>query len=258
MQMGWLVGVFVMVAVMAVSIAGLLASRRAVQVEELRFSHDVGGYFISAIGGIYGVLLALVVVSVWEDFTIVKMAVSREGGAISDLARVSIDLPDDSGTRLRVALQAYAQSVVDHEWTAMANGQPDDHTENALHALWRAVTREIDVSTPVGKTVLSFALDRLGALSENRAHRVVASGERLPDVLWVVLVLGGCVTIAFTYLFGAAKRLQVVMTAALASQIGMALFLVLALDNPFSGAAVVDDVPIRRALFVIAEMDRGR
>ena len=63
------------------------------------------------------------------------------------------------------------------------------------------------------------------------------SSESLEQLLpWVVLILGGIITVGFTYLFGLENTLvHTLMVAALALIISISLFTVAALDHPFSG-----------------------
>jgi hypothetical protein len=81
-------------------------------------------------------------------------------------------------------------------------------------------------------------LDQVDALSDSRRMRLVASEKGVPGVLWSVLIFGGVAAIGFTYLFGLestwAHRLMVVTLAAI---IGLVLFTVGAMENPFEGGA---------------------
>lgn len=81
-------------------------------------------------------------------------------------------------------------------------------------------------------------LENLNALGDLRTRRLLSSQAALPGVLWILLVGGGVITIGFSYLFGM-KNLwaQVLMTAAAAGTIAFFLFLILALDLPFTGGA---------------------
>ena len=64
------------------------------------------------------------------------------------------------------------------------------------------------------------------------------ANQGIPALLWVVLVVGGMITVGFTYLFGLestwAHRLMVM---ALAGLIVLVLFTIGELDYPFSGGA---------------------
>ena len=54
--------------------------------------------------------------------------------------------------------------------------------------------------------------------------------------MWLVLMLGAVVTVAFTYLFGSKHGpMRSVMAGALGLLIGLVLFLTVSLDYPFRG-----------------------
>jgi hypothetical protein len=79
-------------------------------------------------------------------------------------------------------------------------------------------------------------LDQLHGVGDGRRERLLAASEGLPTILWVVLIGGGAITIAFTYLFGLENTaVHTLMVASLALTIALSLFTVAALDHPFRG-----------------------
>lgn len=59
----------------------------------------------------------------------------------------------------------------------------------------------------------------------------------IPGILWAVLVLGGVITVGFTYLFGLRSNLaHTLMVATLTAILAMVLFTIGALEYPFSGS----------------------
>ena len=79
-------------------------------------------------------------------------------------------------------------------------------------------------------------LVQLHDLGNARRERLLAASEGLPTILWIVLILGGVITVSFTYLFGLEDTLvHLLMVAALAMIISKSLFTVAALDYPFKG-----------------------
>jgi hypothetical protein len=105
---------------------------------------------------------------------------------------------------------------------------------------------------PQSRTPSTFydqATTQLHTLTALRASRLQESGQQLPLPLWIVLIAGAVISIGFTYFFGVADpRAQVTMVAALASLIGLVLFLVLALDLPFSGDVGASPEAIQQAI----------
>ncbi len=73
-------------------------------------------------------------------------------------------------------------------------------------------------------------------LDEQRALRLLEVREGLPPILWVVLVVGGVITVAFTYLFGMETPwLHMLAVAALTVIVSLILYTIAVLDYPFNG-----------------------
>ena len=68
-------------------------------------------------------------------------------------------------------------------------------------------------------------------------------------MLWIALVVGAIVTVGFATIFGLrSAMLHVVITASLASVIGVLLFVAVAIDHPFAGDVAVEPRPLERVL----------
>src|SRR3712207_3015347 len=62
-------GVLVVLGACLAAVAGLVLVQRLVPVTIRKEHNDVAGFIYAVVGGIYAVLMALVVIAVWEDFT---------------------------------------------------------------------------------------------------------------------------------------------------------------------------------------------
>jgi hypothetical protein len=135
--------------------------------------------------------------------------------------------------------------VVDQEWPLMEQGRTPqmENTQETTRG-WvliddiRATLQEVEPRTVAEQALYAEGLDQVQRLADARRTRLVAAEESIPAVLWVVLVVGGMVTVGFAYLFGldntGAHRLMVV---SLAGVIALVLFTIGAMDHPFSGGA---------------------
>ena len=71
----------------------------------------------------------------------------------------------------------------------------------------------------------------------------------MPNVIWLVLLTGVAVSIAFTFFFGMEGLLaQTVMTALLALLIFSELLVLIAVDRPFTGAVKVHPTALAEVL----------
>jgi hypothetical protein len=95
----------------------------------------------------------------------------------------------------------------------------------------------------------SQILEQLHDLDNARRERLLAAEEGLPPILWVVLILGGVITVGFIYLFGLENTLvHTLMVAAFAMIISLTLFTVAALDDPFKGDVRIHPVAFEQVL----------
>lgn len=244
--------VWVLVLLLAIftllAMAGPVLVRRAVPLDRLRTNNEVAGFKFAVIGVLYAVLLAFVVIIAWERFHEAERALAAEAGAAGAISRLSTGLDAGGAAEVRRRTAAYLQSVLADEWPSMARGHSSPGTSQALTDLYEAVLRERpgDMHDADLQTDLFRQLDQLTAA---RRDRLVMAGGTVPGVIWFVLILGAVLTIMFTYLFGSQYVvMQSLMTGVLAAIIFSAILVVVAIDQPFTGAIVVEQEPLRAVL----------
>jgi len=215
---------------------------------ERRQKHnDVAGFIYAALGVIYAVLLALVVIAAWESYERARVTVEEEANALAEIFWLAHWMPQPEGRELQEAARSYAREVVEEEWPLMEQGRTplmEDTQETPTGWVLiddiRVRLHEFEPHTEAEQDLYAEGLDQIQRLADARRMRLVAASESMPAVLWVVLIFGGVVTVGFTYLFGLqstwAHRL---MVGSLASVIALVLFTIGALEYPFSGGAHV-------------------
>ena len=237
-------GVLVIVGVCLAAVAGLESVQRLVPYEKREQHNDVAGFLYAVVGVIFAVLLALLVIAVWEQYQRANETVESEANAVAEIAWLAHRLPEPEHHVLQEDARSYAQEVVDNEWPRMEQGLGG---VQSLPEGWdlvddmRATLQEVEPSTVAEQELYAEGLDQIQRLNDARRMRIVASKEGLPGVLWAVLVFGGVVTVGFTYLFGMrnswAHRLMVMSLTAV---IALVLFTIWAMEYPFSGGARIE------------------
>jgi hypothetical protein len=228
-----------------VALAGLELVQRLVPASSRQPHNDVAGFIYAALGVIYAVLLALVVIAVWEQYRAASETVELESNATAEIFWLAHRFPEPEGTHLQELARSYAEEVIHNEWPLMEQGQAPLMTQTqGTPAGWtlideiRANLQEFQPQTKADEQLYAEGLDQVQRLADARRMRLVAAEEGVPAVLWGVLIFGGVAAIGFTYLFGMentwAHRLMVVT---LATVIGLVLFTIGALEHPFSGGA---------------------
>lgn len=230
-------GVILILLAMLVSVVGLMIVRHFVDVHRLKEYHEVASYFFLMLGTLYAVLVAFAIFVVWDGFTQAGTNLEHEANEVGDLSRLSMAMPDPMRKKVSVALGEYLNSVTADEFPAMANGHGSQRTWIAVQNLWD-VYDGFKPDTLQMQAYLTQSLEHLARLSDYRRMRLFASRGTVPDALWMLLISGGVLLIAFTYLFGHDSLFsQAAMTAVLAGILAFSLFLIASLDTPYSGVA---------------------
>jgi hypothetical protein len=237
--------VLVIGAVCLLALAGLELVQRLVPASSRQPHNDVAGFIYAALGVIYAVLLALVVIAVWEEYGAANDTVEQEANALAEIYWLAHRLPEPEGSHIQELCRSYAEEVVHIEWPLMEQGQAPLMTQTqGTPAGWtliddiRANLQDFQPHTKAEEQLYAEGLEQVQRLADARRMRLVAAEEGVPGVLWSVLIFGGIAAVSFTYLFGLentwAHRLMVVTLAAV---IGLVLFTIGAMEHPFSGGA---------------------
>lgn len=134
----WIVGL--VPAVAEIFAIGLMLLTRTISgVERLKLNNEVAGFKFAVVGLFYGVLLAFVVIAVWDEYRNTETAVRNEAKAAVDLHRVTIALPFEAGTKIRQLLITYTDHVRKYEWPTMAHGKSSEHASKDLDELSTAI-----------------------------------------------------------------------------------------------------------------------
>jgi hypothetical protein len=240
--------ILLLIVLTALAMAGPLLVRRRIALERLRTNNEVAGFKFAAIGVLYAVLLAFVVIIAWERFANAERALVMEAGAAATAYRLAPGLGEAPAAAVRSRLAAYLQSVLDDDWPAMATGHSSPVTTRALNSVFDAVVqfRPADLHDADVQQDLLHELDQL---TQARRDRLVMAAGTVPGAIWFVLFLGAVLTIAFTFFFGTQNVItQSLMTGVLAALIFSAVLVIIAIDRPFTGAVVVPQEPIRSVL----------
>lgn len=236
-----IVGGFVL---MALSI-GYLVSRFTSR--EVRMAHnDRAGFILAVIGVIYAVLLAFVAIGVWERFEEAETRTYEEASAIATVYRDAGSFP--RAAKLRAMLRTYVYSIIYEEWPEMKRGERSRISNALLEAADRYV-RALPANTIRLGDIHTQMLAAMDTTLMDRQTRLTIDSSGINRLMWVVLIAGAFITVAFTYLFGFDQTLmQELMIGGLSLLIGLVLFLIIALDYPFRGSIYVQPEAFRALL----------
>src|SRR5690242_11674233 len=137
-----LTGVLIIGGGTLLAMLGPLLVRRYVALDRLTINNEIAGFKFATVGVLYAVLLAFVIIVVWEKFSNSEANVVREAGAAENLYRLSQGLGDFSGADLRKAVATYLKAATQDDWPAMdrADVNAGGPAKQALDAIYRMLS----------------------------------------------------------------------------------------------------------------------
>jgi len=228
-------GVLSVAGSILISLLGMWVVRKFAPYEIMEGHKEMAGFIYGILGTIYAVILGFSVVVLWEEIRDAEAVADREASQLSDLHRLAQGMPAGQAHAFTESLKNYCKLVVDDEWPLMNKGESSPKAHDRLLEIWRE-SRGLDAQTEREKIILAKIVDTLANLDDARRGRLLAARTSLPKPLWFALISGAVITVGFSYLFGLKNVIaHTVITILLAASIGLGLFLIVALDRPFSG-----------------------
>src|SRR5215213_2201943 len=242
-------GLFLVALAILIAVGGLVLVQRLYSTDQRKQHNDVAGFIYAVLGVAYAVLLGLMLIAVWEKWNAAEALTTDEANELAGIFWWAHALPQPEGRHIQELVRSYAQVVVEDEWPLMAQGRSSPKAWATLDDLRATI---LGLNPPKGAQQMGYdqmryneMLVQLHDLGNARRERLLAAEQGLPPIMWIVLILGGVITVGFTYLFGLEDTLvHLLMVAALAMIISLSLFTVAALDYPFQG-----DIRIHPAAF---------
>jgi hypothetical protein len=189
----------------------------------------------------------------WEGFNNAKASSFKEAAPVLDVYNVLLGFADPEMSLMRDDIIGYIETVVRIEWPAQAEGRTVDRGRGYLERLNQVAIR-VRPSGMAGGNLHAVLLQSLTRLSDARHQRLLAADTTIPVVVWIMMLAGGCLTVAFGSLLGVQSlAMHIAMSAALAISGALVLILIIALSNPFRGDFRVSTQPFDQVLAQIQE-----
>jgi hypothetical protein len=183
--------------------------------------------------------LGLVAVGTWNNYSTVQDRVDREAQTIASLYRDVSVYPAPLNEQLQDDLRDYVREVIDQSWPLQRKGIMPTGTDAILG---RSQTHMLRFEPKdLGEQVLhAEAFKQFNQLIEARRARLDSVNTSLPRALWWMVILGAIICTTVTFFFDMrSMSMHRWMTALMSGLLGLMIFLIATLDNPFRGKVSV-------------------
>jgi hypothetical protein len=241
----WLFAVLTIAVTMVIGLVGLKATRKWVQrIHGDRNSHnEVVTAYLGAVCVFYGITLGLFAVATWQNYTDVETRVGQEAAAVGTLYRDIGSFPEPNRTELQADLRRYVRQVIDVAWPQQRRGIVPDEDGLTLSLLQSHLSR-FEPTAEGQKVIYAEVYRGFNTVAEFRGRRLQSVQGGLAGPLWAIVLAGAFLSIAMTWFFDMkSESMHLWMTVMLASLLGLLIYLLAALDNPFRGEISVAPQP---------------
>jgi hypothetical protein len=237
----------IIIATLGAALLFMVLLNRLWSGEKRSVNNDLIGWQLTIIGTTYAVILGFMLYTVWTAYGEAQVNVDLEASALRDLYRTADALPEPQRTQLKLDARAYADAVIDNDWPEMADGKIPEGSHVINEAMWKtAMTIKPDSPTEVIYT--NHLLDHLTTLTEHRRTRMLQAVYKLPPIFWVVLIIGGVVTVLSAATFGARSfALHAFQVTSFTLLVTLVLLAISDVNLPFQGWIHIDDYAFIRA-----------
>jgi hypothetical protein len=243
----WLFGVLAVALTIAIGLGGLYATRRWVRrVHGERHSHnEVVGFYLGAVCVFYGITLGLVIVATWQNYSDVDARVGEEAAAVGALYRDVSSFPDPNRTELQADLRQYVLQVINVAWPQQRRGVVPQE-EGVTLSKFQVHLAQLEPATEGQKAIYAESYRGFNMVAQLRGRRLQGVRTGLPGPLWTIVLVGALLTTALTWFFDMrSQSMHLWMTVILSALLGLLIYLLGALDNPFRGEISVGPQPFQ-------------
>ncbi|MET0886720.1 MAG: hypothetical protein ABWX92_09740, partial [Mycetocola sp.] len=147
---------------------------------------------IGTFGVFFGILLALVAVSVYENYADTREAALHEAGQVTALYRGTTGLPEEVAEPIEANIKEYLHAVIEEDWPDQRRGELPDGSLRLVNQ----IEEEIHEYQPEGLQQLAEFQQLLATFDdvvETRRVRIDATTLELPLLFWISIWVGAAV-----------------------------------------------------------------
>ncbi len=237
-----------MAGMVASAVGGLFVVRQFVSADEAAEVNDVAGFIYASLAVLYAVVAAFITVIIWERYSATEQLIESEASALAALFRHVEAFDPNVREEYRNAIRSYVEAILTDEWHTMRRGEPGQETQHRIERLW-TLTHRLRVTTTESAAWLEIMVTTMNEAANLRRLRLSKSQGGVPVIMWALLLIGGAITVGYTYLFGLENvTAHAIMTGSLAAVLALILTVVVLMNHPFRGGLSVNPEPLARVL----------
>lgn len=239
------VGIPLIIIVVVVFVIGQIFFRRLFRKEKIESCHEVGGFIFGLLGTLYAVILGLIVLDAMAKFETAQTIILNESQSLMVVFELAEQFKiGGKGKVVQQLTEDYIDEVITNDWEFMKDGVLNYRAHDILKNLLDEI-KKIEPITENQKQLFPTLLQETISIVKSRYVRFTQAENGVPSPEWVMLLIGGVVTIVFTYFFRIEnQKIQSLMIGMFSLIIIMNLYMVLLFSEPYAGDFAASKKPL--------------
>lgn len=231
----WL-GILIVVVANLVAVVVMLVARRRAPAGGYYEDMQQAGWVYSVAGTSFAVILAFVFLLTFQSFDRARTSASTEADAVLSLFHVADVFPQAERDLLQADLICYGRSVVNLEWKTLADNEQSPITRDWALALDHDFNNGDGSGNERVAAAYGAWYSETSNRQEGRQGRIDEAAPFVPALVWVFLLAGCALVIAFVWLFADPQErtfAQAALPIGVTTVVVSGLVLVAFFDGPY-------------------------
>src|SRR5215831_13677927 len=243
----WVIGLLFCGTFVTFTWIGIFLTRATVHswLHQEKRANEMVSVALSSYFVLFGLLLGLLAVATYQNYATVSDIVDNEASSLAALYREVSSLPQPIRGQLQQRLREYTRYTIEEGWAQQRKGIVPQGEAVRSGLLIRSLL-DFEPSNEKERIIYEDALRQSVHRNELSRERLSNVTTGLPAVLWWVVAAGAAINIVLIWMQDMEIHVHLILGAALASILGLVIFLIAELDNPFRGAVSIGPDAIAR------------
>lgn len=243
----WLIGPLFVAVFTAVTWIGIFLTRATVHswLHHDKRANEMVGNALSNYFVLFGILLGLLAVATYQNYSTVDDIVDKEASSLSALYRDISAYPQPIRSHLQDSLREYTRFTIGEGWDEQRRGVVPLRGSKLITSVLQ-ILLALNPGTEREKLIEQEALQQYNHKIELGRARLSSVTTGLPPILWWVVGFGALLNIILIWMQDMEIHVHMILGAILASILGAVIFLIAELDHPFRGEVSIGPESIAR------------
>jgi hypothetical protein len=205
-------------------------------------ANEVVGQTLSIFALLYGLLLGLLSISTYQSALLAEDEVVIEATSLAALHRNAETYDEPFRGAARKIILSYAQYLATDAWKEQREGKLPVRGDQLMRQLFETIHGFVP-TVESQRTIHADTIKLFDQIRHARLKRLAALIVGIPDVMWTLVWIGATITMMLVLLLDIRLMLHLLLSGAVAFYLGIMIFLLYALENPFrSDVGVSSDI----------------